>query len=192
MAWNPVPGVPVVALAKAVLFAVIACAVCAVLGAGAGMWAGIEWQQGRQAQRDVAQALADTLALRQALEADRRHYIGAFQSAAVDLRAHTTRLETFAIAYEESREQNERHARELRATLEAELVRRPDLSAVRVGPGILCAWNRAAAGTAASGGAGAADADALPGCEPAAVLQQPGAGVRRRPADAAPQPAGRE
>ena len=56
----------VVPYAKAIAFALAACVVCSLLGFGAGVWAGIEWQQGRQAQVENKDLKADVEGLLQA------------------------------------------------------------------------------------------------------------------------------
>lgn len=188
MPWNPVPGVKVVTLAKALLAAVIACVLSFALGGGLGLWAGIEWQQGRQAQADIAQAEDAYKALSEDFATDRRNHLRAYATASQDLRTASLRLETIATTYEATRDENERQARALRDYLEAELARRPDLDAVRVGPGLLCAWNRAALGADSGGAAAAPGAVALPGCGLDGAVPDAASGRQRPVADPAAAP----
>lgn len=174
----------VVALAKAALVAVIACVVCALLGAGVGAWLGIEWQQGRHAQAELSGLRAETEDLLAASKELRQRGV----DITTDFRTAAMRMDAIAQENERASIENQTFYREQTGKLAQLLRERPDLDAVDVGADLLCNWNRNLQG------AGPSAASPAPGCagQPAPGAAAPAAGQRQPAAVPARQPAGRD
>jgi hypothetical protein len=156
----------VVPMAKAALWAIAACAVCSAASFGGGVWVGIEWHQGRQAQQDAKGLRAEVADLSQATGALRQRALDVAQ----DFRTASMRLEFITQGHEHDRTAIESFFARQRAANEHWLATRLDLYGCRIGADGMRAWNDASAGTAADPTAGsAADAaHAVPALAPAA------------------------
>jgi len=169
-------------IAYAALAVIAASAVAFLLGAAGGVWVGIEWQQGRQAQRETASLAADLAAAQRA--------VASAQSAAVqisrDVEVASARLNQHSKGLSDDFDRNRRNARAASALLEDALVQNHALATVVADAHFLRAWNRANAGDTA-GGAGADRAAEGDGRIPSGAL--PARAPRSdRPIDRGPGP----
>ena len=144
------------------------------VGIAGGWWTGASLEEGGQAKRDlkteqakVQQARVDLAAANALLV--RQQAVIASSSRQLEDAAH--RFATISQEAARERQENQRQMALIRGQLEAALAARPDLAGVRVGPGVLDAWNAANRGRAA-GGAGTAQP--TPAVRPGADAARPG------------------
>jgi hypothetical protein len=157
----------------------LAVLVALAVGIAGGWWTGASLEEGSQAKRDfkteqakVEQARADLKTANDLLV--RQQSVIATSSRQLEDAAK--RFATISQEAARERQENQHQMALIRGQLEAALAARPDLAGVRVGPGVLDAWNAANRGRA-SGNTGAAQpAPAVrPGAD-AAGTQKPAGG----------------
>jgi hypothetical protein len=134
----------VVPMAKAALWAVAACALCSSISFAGGIWAGIEWQQGRQAQKDNKSLRTEVNDLYTATAELRQRALDVVQ----DFRTSQLRLESITEGHENDRITLEHVFTQQRAENERWLETRLDLYGCRIGADGMQSWNAASAGTA--------------------------------------------
>jgi hypothetical protein len=183
---NPIEGftgVRLVGYAKALAYAGIACVLCLVFGLAAGLWAGNEWQQGRQAQREVKTIRAEVA---DALGAVREAQAATVQISR-DAEHASASLNAASKGLSDDLERNRLTAAAASQQLERAIARDPDAAGCRATAEFMQAWNAANRGDPAGrDGAGeSAPADrpapdgAVPGRAPAGRRSEPrGAGAQ--------------
>ena len=167
-----------VPLAKAAALAVVACVLSAALGVAGGVYAGIEWQQGKQAQADNSALRTDVTHLLSAADALRQRGLDVVQ----DFRTAQRRLESSTEDHEHDSSTLQGIFAQQRQELEGWLATRLDLYDCRIGADGVRAWNAASTGAATGAAAGRATdaAHAVPG-EPAGAERGSRAGDGAQP-----------
>lgn len=165
-------------------YAAIACVLALASGFGGGLWVGMEWEQGRAAQRDAKAYASEVAALSAAVISAQ----GATAQISRDVQDAGLRLNTYSKGLSNDVERNRRTATAASGMLEAALASNRDLAAVVADADFMQAWNRANAGD--SGGAAGADGAApVGGGRPDGGLPAvPAAGTRPVDRGAEPKP----
>jgi hypothetical protein len=165
-------------------YAAIACILALAAGFGSGLWAGMEWEQGRAAQRDAKAYASEVAALNAAVISAQ----GAAAQISRDVQDAGIRLNTYSKGLSNDVERNRRTATAASGMLEAALASNRDLAAVVADADFMQAWNRANAGDSGSV-AGADSAASAAGRRPdGGVPAIPATGTRPVDRGAEPKP----
>jgi hypothetical protein len=151
----------VVPYAKAIAFGLAACVVCSLVSFGAGVWAGIEWQQGKSAQVENRALKTDVEGLLQAAVALRQRGVDIAQ----DFRTAHRRMEAISDEYAQRDLDHRRFFDAHRDALGELVAAQPGLRDDCLGDAGVQHWNAAARGPGAAGAAterGAEQAPAVP------------------------------
>lgn len=117
-------------------------AVASIAAGAAGLWAGIEWQQGQQAQLDRDQLRLQVESLHFAANQLRRRGVDIAQ----DFRTAATRMERLSLQHQEQIDALDESSAAQRDALAEYVAGRPDLAGCRLGPDGMRIWAAAAAG----------------------------------------------